>query len=221
MEKIIYIADISQDIDDLMAINFLKEKDRLLGVVLDGKSRDEEREKILIDSNIKMFDAIPEGTKTVFCGGALTKIAEYLAKGFKLDQIVVNGFFAGCDLVPEEHVLPKFKNQLSCRSYNPGLDPGSALDVLESGTNILVVSKNVCHNPNNVRGKWHEENFDCPERKLLHDVLMAKEGLNLIDNKEMLCEYCPVMIYYNALSDKWSSTYFEQSNVKISIFYKK
>jgi hypothetical protein len=218
MRKIVYIADISQDIDDLMAILYLQDRSRLECVVLDGKSRDAEREKILTDLNIPIFEEIPEGTKVVFCGGSFAPIAKYLRAGNRLNQIVANGFFAGYNIVPSEHVLPKFKNQLTCRSYNPGLDPESARFVLTRGIETLIVSKNVCHHKDNIMGKWHPEIFDCRPTKLLHDVLMVKEGLRLLDGEKLLCYYKPVNIYHE--DGKWGSTELERSNIWISVYYK-
>lgn len=212
---ITYIADIGQDIDDLIAIQYLHSTGKLDSVVLDGFSRDLEREKIIIDLGIKIKE-MPE-TSTIFCGGAFTKIQDYIQTGGKVDLVVANGFFAGCNIVPEKHVLQKFKNKLTCKSYNPNLDKTAAQFVLMN-CNCLIVSKNVCHHEDNVRGRWHENFWDCKPTKKLHDLLMAKEGISYLDKALTLCEYKEVFIYRNG--DEWGAEENYGGNVKISISYK-
>lgn len=143
---IIFVANIKDDIDDLIAIEYLYNTCLLKGVVLDGKSIDKERIQYLKDLGIKFYDVIPENTKIICCGGALTKVNDYV-KNNHLDLLVANGGFAGTNVVSKENELKKFKNKISVRTYNFNLDVQSALDVLESKNigNVYLVSKNVCH----------------------------------------------------------------------------
>lgn len=105
---------------------------------------------------------------------------------------------------------------LTCPSYNPNLDADSALKLISYG-NFVAVSKNVCHHPDNVTSKWHGKH-NCKPTKKLHDLLMAKEGLNIIDGKDTLCEYMPVSIYRDNF--KWGAMENPCSNIKISIYKK-
>lgn len=215
-EKVIFLADIDGDIDDVLAIEYLHNLGRLEAVVLDGKTRNPERESGLKEKGVKFLDSIPRDTKTIFCGGALTLVAELLRGPNELDLLVMNGFFAGMNLVPAEHILPKFKNLYECRSYNPGLDPAAAEEVMRRNIKTLLVSKNVCHHPDNIAGKWHREKFDCRPDKKLHDVLMVKEGLNFIDDEESLCYYMPVDIV-RGHGDKWAARLNGESNILITV----
>lgn len=217
--KIVYVADIAGDIDDLVAIKYLNSLGALDSVVLDGASQDEERKSLLERDGIEVLNEIPQGADIVFCGGAFTKIAKYL-KNNKLDLVVANGFFAGCNIVKPEYVLEKFKGITQCVSYNPNLDYRSALEVVNSGVDMLIVSKNVCHHPDNVVGGWHEapQGIKVATRKKLHDLLMVKEGLNFINNQEMLCVYESVNIFMNkGAGILWRAEYNKDSNILISV----
>ena len=72
--KIVFVADIADDIDDLIAIEYLAVNGYLRCLVLDGKSRSDEREKALVDMGVEIVNDIPEDTDIIFCGGALTKL---------------------------------------------------------------------------------------------------------------------------------------------------
>lgn len=145
--KYIYVGDIDADIDDLVAIEYMKHVDRLGAVVLDGHSRNESREHTIDRLRIPVLSFIPVGTSVVFCGGALTKVAEYLKSGNSLDLLVVNGGFAGDNLVPRINRLQKFSGKNTVRTFNFNLDIEAADYVLTYGDikKIVMVSKNVCH----------------------------------------------------------------------------
>lgn len=219
--KIVYIADIAGDIDDLVAIKYLNSLGALDSVVLDGASQDEERKSILERDGIEVLNEIPKGTDIVFCGGAFTKIAKYLQNN-RLDLVVANGFFAGCNIVPQEYVLDKFKNLVQCVSYNPNQDYKSALEVIKSGVDMLIVAKNVCHHPDNTINNWHDPEsvkIKIPAKKKLHDLLMVKEGLNFINNHKMFCVYESVNIYMNKGNTiTWSAQKNQESNILISLY---
>ena len=213
-KQVCFVADIAGDVDDLVAIEYLHNLGRLHSVVLDGKTRCAERESFLFYSGIRTESSIK--VPNILCGGAFTPIVKYLDSGGKIDNLILNGFFAGSNIVPKQHILPKFSNMLACPSYNPNLDVDSALKLVSYG-NFVAVSKNVCHHPDNVTGKWHGKH-NCKPTKKLHDLLMAKEGLNIIDGKDTLCEYMPVSIYRDNF--KWGAMENPCSNIKISIYKK-
>lgn len=198
-QKVTFVADIGGDIDDIIAIDFLHRAGRLDYVVLDGYSRDKQREELLISKGIKIQDKISCCSRFIFCGGAFTKIAEFL-ECHQVNLLVANGFFAGSNIVPSEHVLEKFRGQEWCRSYNPGLDMNSAFDSICSPNLLesLIVSKNVCHHEENVFGGWHKDpwlqSYNLKKGKKLHDLLMIKEGLKHLDDEEKEIEYDYVTI---------------------------
>lgn len=219
--EIIYVADLAGDIDDLVAIKYLDDLGVLHSVVLDGASEDNERKSILEKDGIEVVDEIPRGARIIFCGGAFTPIAKYLRTNTP-DLIVANGFFAGSNIVKPENVLEKFKGMTQCPSYNPNLDWKSALEVINSGVFMLIVSKNVCHHPDNVVGKWHDEEMvkiKVPAKKKLHDLLMVREGLNFINDQDMLCSYEFVNIFMDkgASGISWCSELSYYSNILISV----
>lgn len=226
--KIVFIADIADDIDDVIAIEYLNSTNLLDCVVLDGKSRDIKREDELKSIGVIFKEEIPVNSKILFCGGALTKIAEFI-KNNEIELLVANGGYAGSNIVPFEKQLSKFKNRESIRTYNFNMDIDSAMNVLNSKNikEILLVSKNVCHDIKNTHNIIHKETFldkyNLSSEKRLHDLLMVKEGVNHILNNEMICEYKNVKLKCiikepNNMST-WGSYLSGYSHIKISVSY--
>lgn len=83
----------------------------------------------------------------VVCGASLGNIGALLDKDISLSQIVVQGGFAGDNIVPSEFILEKFKGKITCPTFNLNGDVPSALKVISSPkiVNRTFVSKNVCH----------------------------------------------------------------------------
>lgn len=188
MKKITYIADIDADGDDLIAARYLKDKGVLGAVVLDPKPVSDtgfQRVELLKNLGIDVRDSIPEDTDTIFIGGALTIVAEFV-KTHKLAALVMNGGFVGSNIVPEGRVLNKFKGKTAIRTFNFNCDVNAADYVLSSPNigKIILVGKNVCHNPKNTAdGIWKnlkamiEGEYKVRPGKLQHDMLACREGL--------------------------------------------
>lgn len=206
---ITYVADIADDIDDIVAINFLHNRGLLASVVLDGYSNDPERERELIKSGIPISDSIQ--TSIVFCGGGFGKLAECHKKGFDFELVVLNGFFAGKNVFSQKDAIPKFKDLEFCRSYNPNLDIQAAR-YIAGNMSFYAVSKDVCHHPDNVPGKWHGLEESTKVKKM-HDLLMVKEGLRILTNSDTMFTYSNVDILN--IGDKWSAAPSDSDRVKI------
>jgi len=225
-KEIVFVADIADDIDDVIAIEYLANIGLLKCVVLDGKSRDYVREKELEKIGVVFETEIPKETKILFCGGALNKISEFI-KTNKIDLLVANGGFAGTNIVKKENVLNKFKNKEKIRTYNFNMDIDAALNVISSENinDVILVSKNVCHSELNCIDKIHTDNFldkyNLDKGKRLHDLLMVKEGVNYILGNKMNCEYLNITpVCERKTPDNmsiWGSELNEKSNIKISI----
>jgi pyrimidine-specific ribonucleoside hydrolase len=88
---------------------------------------------------------------TVVTGAAPKTMGQWLKNHPEqtLKRWVMQGCFAGDNLVKPEHRLAKFEGRLTCPSYNPGGAPQAVLDLLAAGPERieqrLFVSKNVCH----------------------------------------------------------------------------
>ena len=226
--NIVFVADIGDDIDDLIAIEYLAVNGYLRCLVLDGKSRSDEREKILVDMGVEIVNDIPEDTEIIFCGGALTKIANFVESN-SIVLLVANGGFAGTNVVHMSNVLDKFRDKTNIRTYNFNMDVDSTLRVLKSPHigEIVLVSKNVCHNDINTRGKLHKDVFldkyDLRDTKCLHDLLMVKEGINYLKGNDMICGYKNVMPTYKRDGDDkmtlWGSALVPDSHIKITVKY--
>lgn len=205
MEKIIYIADLDQDIDDLIAIDYLNSQNVLGGVVLDPYPREKKgffRINLLKEMGIEVFKEIPLGTKNIFIGGALGKVAKYV-KDEKIENLVMNGGFVGENIV--KRPLPKFRGKEVCRTYNFNCNVEAANEVLKSSNieKIILVGKNVCHDKKNTPiGIWRDfselfKKYNVNDTKLQHDLLACREGLvklNYLDEESFL-EYMELFPY--------------------------
>lgn len=84
----------------------------------------------------------------IVSGAALSCVAKYLTKfETKLDEVVIQGGFAGDNVVPEELRLAKFNGKTTCPTFNLNADVEAA-KLIASTKQIkkkLFVSKNVCH----------------------------------------------------------------------------
>lgn len=225
--KIVFVADIDDDIDDIIAVEYLAINGYLECLVLDGKSNNVERELRLKSLGVRIVEKIPEGSKVIFCGGAFTKIAEFVENN-KIDLLVANGGFVGKNIVPETSILNKFKNKEKVRTYNLNMDIEASLKILNSDNivELMFVSKNVCHNPKNVKGVLHKDDFldeyELRDNKLLHDLLMVKEGVKYLNNGNLECEYLNVDLENegSGVMTLWGSVLNENSKIKISVDYK-
>ena len=202
--KVVYIADLDQDIDDVLAIEYLFKYDVLDYIVCDPEPNEEGKQRLnkVILKGITCYPEIQAGTKTVFCGGALTKVAKYL-EHYSLDSLVIQGGFVGSNIIKEKDQLEKFKGLEFTRTFNFNMDLAATEKVLNMGPekvkNIILVGKNVCHSEKNtIKDIWNfeffknlQEEYNIKETKRLHDVLMCHEGLvllNIIPDKSF-CNY--------------------------------
>jgi len=229
--SIIYIADIGDDIDDQIAVEYLHLSGCLNGVVLDGtksSNQIESRIKFLKDRGVQFYDTVPLGTEIIFCGGRLTKVARYIEDGGHLEFLCMNGGFAGKNCVAKKHILEKFKKHTTVRTYNFNMDVSAAMNVIDSLhiDSILLVSKNICHHKKNTFPNLHKELFlekyKLRETKCLHDLLAVKEGMAFLNKQHMLCQYLPVKVYnkYNEKNEtmtEWGAHFNPNSHVLISV----
>jgi len=213
-DSVVYVADIGSDIDDMIAVEFLHLSDALDYVVLDRNNiADKVRVSTLKKMGVKFKDEIQQGCRNVFVGGALTKVASYLNKGNQLGYLVIQGGFAGCNIV--SNPLKKFKSKAEVRTFNLNIDVQSSLDVLDMTTQVkhalLLVSKNVCHSSINTEGALHNDTFlkkyKLSPKKRLHDLLAVKEGLAYMRKEVLHCQYDNVKLVCNGVDEyaKWSS----------------
>ncbi|GAA0836319.1 nucleoside hydrolase [Streptosporangium amethystogenes subsp. fukuiense] len=87
---------------------------------------------------------------TLLTGGPLHNLRRFLDEqaGVRLSRWVAQGGFAGDNVVPPEHRLPKFDGRTACPTFNFNGAPGAARLALSSGDRIArreLVSKNVTH----------------------------------------------------------------------------
>lgn len=206
MKKIVYVADLDQDIDDIIAVDYLNRQNVLEAVVLDPLPKDEDGRKrleILRQKEIKVSNTIPDGTETIFVGGALTAVAKYISIHKGVKTLVMNGGFVGSNIVPPCDRLEKFKNKEFVRTFNFNMDVKSTDIVLRSTKEqietIILVGKNVCHSDRNTKlGLWKSgiarqilDEYHVKDEKKQHDMLACHEGLvftSMIHEKP-ICAY--------------------------------
>ena len=148
-----------------------------------------------------MVKALKYEASTLLTGAALTNVHQ----AFKLDRTAFvqkwwtcQGGFAGDNVVPPEHRLPKFTGRITCPTYNLGGDRTAAETLINCGlfSQIRFVSKNVCHgiiydrtmhdripwdaHPGLDLLKQGMETYfkDHSDGKALHDVIAAALAIN-------------------------------------------
>lgn len=219
-KEVVYIAELDADVDDVIAAEYLYQKDVLKEVVCDplpktpeGKDRKEQLEKL----GIKVSNKMPPIARYVFVGGVLTELARYLIN-HKIDCLVMNGGFVGSNIVKEP--LDKFKNKQVIRTFNFNCDVTATDSVLKSRNieNIILVGKNVCHSEKNtLLGVWNNEKrllekYHSKPIKRQHDMLACREGLIMLGmlDEEPYLNYKIVRPYNTGLKGnmtEWGSTF--------------
>ena len=224
--KIVYIAELDQDVDDVIAARYLHQENVLQCVVLDPYPTSTEgllRKQSLENLGIHVTKKIPLNTKYIFVGGALTLVANYIRFRY-IDTLVMNGGFVGHGISTYE--LPKFKNKEEVRTFNFNSDVQATDTVLRTNEKhigqIILIGKNVCHDKRNTRiGIWSEtkyqnlfDDYNVGERKLQHDMLACHEGLSFLKNQPTFCEYDTIRPYNTGLNGNktlWGSTKSDNS----------
>lgn len=169
--------------------------------------------------------------KIVFVGGSLAKLNENLIlKDVQLDLVVMNGGFIGSNIMNPKYELKKFKNKDFVRTYNFNLNVESTVSFLNNNNikEIYLIGKNVCHNKlNTLNGIWKNnevvKSHGIKESKLLHDVLMVSEGLNLLNNKDTMLNYVNIKVVNKGLEGKyteWGSLLENESRIKGAVSFK-
>lgn len=210
-KKIIYVAELDADVDDVIAVEYLHGLGLLDYVVLDPYPTEEvglKRLEMIKSMVIEVKEHFcEERCFNVFCGGRLTEIANYLRNGGTIKNLVLQGGFVGSNIVPEEDQLNKFKGKEMVRTFNFNCDVLATNYVLKS-TNIQIgkiycIGKNVCHNPINSDNKlWKEQKYkdlfkkyNVREGKLQHDMLACHEGIVLTGLGEDIGITVPYCLY--------------------------
>jgi hypothetical protein len=220
MEKeVVYIAELDQDVDDIIAAEYLYKKGVLQEIMCDPAPKTQEglkRKEYLEGIGVKVSDKMPPSAKYVFVGGALTKLSGYLVN-HHIECLVMNGGFVGCNIMA--HPLKKFKGKETVRTFNFNCDVMAADHVLKSKNidKVLLVGKNVCHSEKNtMSGIWRDEAYllnkhGANETKRQHDLLACHEGLVYLGliNEQPYLTYQTVRPYNEGLAGnmtKWGST---------------
>lgn len=217
MEKVVYVGDLDQDIDDIIAVEYLYKLGLLSYVVLDPfphEERGKSRMKTLFDMGITVKRNLQPGTKVVFIGGALTAVASYIKNWNTLDTVVMNGGFVGCNILPDDkQPIAKFKGKRMVRTYNFNCDVIATDYVLKTNLTqikqIILIGKNVCHhNRNTPMGIWRDKGYQdifnkyhVRRDKLQHDMLACHEGICLLNNNmaDAFCIFDTVKPYTDEL----------------------
>lgn len=204
-DKIIYIAELDADVDDVIAAEYLYQKGVLQEVVCDPIPRTQigrERRSQLESIGVKVSNKMPSIARYVFVGGALGELSRYLIN-HKVDCLVMNGGFVGDNIVKEP--LPKFRGKRVIRTFNFNCNISATCQVLRSKNlgKIILVGKNVCHSEKNtLDGVWKSEKglldkYHAKHDKRQHDMLACREGLILLGvlNEESYLNYEEVYPY--------------------------
>ena len=114
----------------------------------------------------------------LICGGPLSNVRKAIETGkFKLGRLVVQGGFAGDNIVPPKKRINRFNGLLTSTAFNLDSDVESALVVLQDKTieEKYFVSKNVCHRVHYTRDT-HKELEPIKNKNLLIERNSSSDG---------------------------------------------
>jgi tRNA isopentenyl-2-thiomethyl-A-37 hydroxylase MiaE len=230
---VVYVADLNDDIDDLIAIEFLHYNNYLKYVVLDSDNENVDITRVNYLKNIGVIfkSKIEDNEKYIFVGGSLKPVVSFMERGNNPEHLIIQGGFAGTGIVAPKDVLKKFKDKEAIRTYNLNRDMTSSKYIIANINRMknlpIFVSKNVCHSKKNTISKLHNDDFlkkyKNIRKKLLHDLLMVKEGINHIKKVDTILGYKKVklMIFKdNDIYSEWGSITTDTPNCYISTYYK-
>lgn len=244
MNKVVYVGELDQDIDDYIAILYLHERKGLKYVVLsplpereEGKKRKEQLE----NKGILFKSKIDGNEDTVVVGGALTPINEWQKESTenRINNLIIQGGYVGHNIYKELGLeeLEKFYGKNSVRTFNFNLDVKSTMDILSDKSvknikNIYTIGKNVCHSCNNTKrfiwrelqddltlsSSFREELSKVKLDKRLHDLLAVDEALRISNNKETRLGYENVYPFVElsgkSIYFKWGSSRKKSQNFR-------
>ena len=194
-KKVVYIAELDADVDDVIAVEYLYNLGLLDYVVLDPipvEDVGKQRLEMIKLMNIKVSEHLEKENSNVFCGGQLTEIARCLREGGTIENLVLQGGFVGSNIVPFDKQLRKFKDKEFVRTFNFNCDVVSTDYVMrttvEQVKSIYCIGKNVCHSPIYSDGtlwkarKYRDlfKKYNVRDGKLQHDMLACHEGIVLL-----------------------------------------
>lgn len=168
----------------------------------------------------------------IICGASLGNLSAYSQRYVLIPEVVIQGGFAGDNIVPPELVLEKFKGKITCPTFNLNGDVKAAIQVLSSEKilNRTFVSKNVCHGVvydqamheyvlprrhNNPGLDLMVEGMTrylqkTPSGKAFHDPLAACVAID-----SSICQFETVELYRH--KGEWGSRRSDKPNAQISI----
>jgi pyrimidine-specific ribonucleoside hydrolase len=168
----------------------------------------------------------------IICGASLGNLYAYSQRYVLIPEAVIQGGFAGDNVMPPELVLPKFKGKTTCPTFNLNGDVPAALGVLASDKILrrTFVSKNVCHGVvydsamheymqpyknNNPGLSLMIDGMDHylkrhPSGKAFHDPLAAAVAID-----PSVCQFADVELYRH--KGEWGSKESDKPNARISI----
>lgn len=208
--KIIYIAELDADVDDVIAVEYLHGLGLLDYVVLDPVPVEDigkQRLKMVEAMGISTSKQLIGDCENVFCGGQLTEIARHIKSGGTIKNLVLQGGFVGANIVPFDKQLKKFRDKTEVRTFNFNCDVEATDYVLKTNgsqiESIYCIGKNVCHNPINSDGtlwkarKYRDlfKKYNVREGKLQHDMLACHEGIVLLGLGEKVGLTVPFCTY--------------------------
>lgn len=168
---------------------------------------------------------------TIVCGAPLGNLGALIdVEGIKINKVVIQGGFAGDNVMEPWKILEKFKGRITCPTFNLNGDVKSSLKILDTDKidKKYFVSKNICHGVvydkdlhewcKKYQGKSKgldlliegmEYYLSYKSGKIFHDPLAACAAIN-----EQVCVFTPVVLFRE--KGEWGSKISNSSNTFIS-----
>jgi pyrimidine-specific ribonucleoside hydrolase len=172
------------------------------------------------------------------CGGPLSNVSKAIQTGkFRLGRLVIQGGFAGDNIVPPEKRINKLNGLLTSTAFNLDSDVKSALVVLQDRTieEKLFVSKNVCRRVHYTRDTHKQlepikdKSLSLKEIYRVMSIYLRPTGIygEVFHDPLTACcaidptigEWQDVELYFDEKTKEWGSRIVEHPNIKIIVDY--
>ncbi|CAF0737804.1 unnamed protein product [Adineta steineri] len=193
--------------------------------------------RVALDGADVLLTHCDENTILV-CGGPLSNVGKAIKTGqFKVGRLVVQGGFAGDNIVPEKKRINRFRGLITAPAFNLDGDIESTMAVLRC-TSIdekFFVSKNVCHKVHYTRdthkdlGSIKNKSLSLKEIHRVMGIYLQRSDIygKIFHDPFAACcaidptigEWRDVELYRDENTNEWGSRIVAQPNIKIIVDY--
>lgn len=229
-KKIVYIADLNNNVDDIIAIDYLNSLGLLKEVVLDPMPKGYvgmQRYKILNSLKVNISTYLPKHNEVVINTSGFEALSKAIKDGCIIGTLISKGGFVGSNVITidKQQKAFKFQEVLKVTNFNTNVDD---VDCILKTTDkqiykIVLFGENVTSDERNTKEVlWRNNNYvdkyTVSELQKLKSLLICREALVLCGLGDVSVPWCTYEIVkpYNkglcGVNTKWGSSLVNRTN---------